>query len=169
VYAPEAELDYLAPEERVVVLGRSPSSYGDWVYVETERGVQGYVYAPYLRWEGELGSLPTVQPTVTVTPQISPTVPPAPLAIEHLWWGSPCIDGKRVVLFDIKVIGGNGTYTFYWDDTLIEAEPNVNDPGVYIVIPPGGGGWTTGTIRVVSGDQSVSAQASGRVSGGRCP
>jgi hypothetical protein len=169
VYAPEAQLDHLAPGERVTVFGRSPDSYGKWIYVETETGIQGYAYAPYMQWEGDLGSLPAVEPTVTVAPQVSPTVPATPLEIEHLWWGAPCIDGIEMVMFDIKVKGGTGEYDFYWNDTLIEAEPNLNDPGVFVILRPGGAGWTTGTLRVVSGDQSLSTPASGKASGGSCP
>jgi hypothetical protein len=152
-----------------VVLGRSPGSYGQWFYVETEAGIKGYVYAPYFGWEGELDALPTVQPTVTATPQSTPTTVSAPLVIEHLWWGSPCVEGNRVLMFDIKVKGGNGQYEFYWDDVRVEAEPNVEDPGVFVIIPPGAAGWTAGTIQVVSGDQVVSQRASGRLSAQSCP
>jgi hypothetical protein len=171
VYAPEAQLDYVLPGELTTVLGRSPASYGEWFYVETERGIRGYAYASYLSWEGKLGSLPTVRPvqsTVTVMPYISPTVLAEPLVIEHLWWGSLCIDGKRAVIFDIKVKGGSGSYEFYWDGIRVEAEPNLEDPGVFVIIRPGGAGWVTGTIEVVSGDQSLPRQASGQASGGSC-
>jgi hypothetical protein len=155
--------------EQVTVLGRSPESYGEWLYVETERGIKGYAYAPYFSWEGELDPLPTVQPAVTVTPQISPTVPPTPLVIERLWWGSPCVGGQRVAMFDIKVKGGSGTYEFYWDDVRVEAEPKMEDPGVFVFIREGHAGWAAGTIKVVSGDQALSRQASARISAESCP
>jgi hypothetical protein len=169
VYAPEAQLDSVSRGEQATVLGRSAESYGDWFYVETKRGIKGYAYAPYFSWEGELDPLPTVQPTVTVTPQISPPAPPTPLVIERLWWGAPCVGGKRVATFDIKVKGGSGIYEFYWNDIRVGAEPKMEDPGVFVIIRQGPVGWITGTIRVVSGDQALSRQASARISAEGCP
>jgi hypothetical protein len=171
IHAPEAELDYALPGELTYDLGRSPTRSGGWFYVQTERGVNEYARAPDLSWKDDPSSLPIVQPvhpTATVTPQLSPTVPEAPLIIEHLWWGSPCIGGRRVVVFDVKVKGGSGEYEFYWDGTPVEAEPNVGDPGVFVIVRPGGAGWVTGTIGVVSGDQSLYTQASGQALGGSC-
>jgi hypothetical protein len=72
-------------------------------------------------------------------------------------------------MFDIKVRGGNGTYEFYWDDIRIEAEPKTEDPGVFVFIREGHAGWVTGTIKVMSGEQALSQEASARISGEGCP
>lgn len=64
--ANSAELGYVKVGESVTVLGRA--SGDNWLYIQSDAGVEGFVWQPYFNWPGDLEALPTRLPTVTVTP-----------------------------------------------------------------------------------------------------
>jgi len=73
------------------------------------------------------------------------------------------VEDGWVAIFDVQVKGGDGTYTFYWEDSRIEAEPKESEERAFILTVPGRDGLIVGTIRVVSGNQEKAQEASARV------
>ena len=113
VYVEGTELGYIGLGEQATVLGRSPDSFGEWFYVKTGEDIEGYAYAPYFDWGGEIQALPIVQPTVTVIlpPVINGKleISPGPLSIVHIWPASICNrEGGWTARFEIKIKGGDG-------------------------------------------------------------
>lgn len=155
---PSTQVDFILQGGQAEIIGRAPESFGEWFYVKADNGIEGYAYAPYFDWDGEVEILPTVRPTVTVIPPTSAV----PVQIERVWWTSRCVSGGWEGVFDVKVRGGTGQYTFYWDDILVEAEPKPSESGAYIVVRPGVEGMIVGTIRVLSGGQEDSMQTSAK-------
>jgi len=64
--ANSAKLGYVKVGESVTVVGRA--SGDNWLYIQSDAGVEGFVWQPYFNWPGDLEALPTRLPTVTVTP-----------------------------------------------------------------------------------------------------
>jgi hypothetical protein len=168
VYAPGTELVDLQQGDQATVLGRSPDSFGEWFYVETEEGIKGYAFAPYFDSTDDIQALPTLQPTVTVT--VLPTrdlaleIAPGTLRIVHVWPSSVCNrEGGWTARFEVKIEGGDGrNYTLYWDDELISYTAKESERDVAIITRPGIEGLLVGTVRVISGGQEASAAASDR-------
>jgi hypothetical protein len=107
---------------------------------------------------------PTLEPTPTPEPPPTDTPkPPTPLSIERIWWSSQCVEDGWVAIFDVQVKGGDGTHTFYWEGSRVEAEPKESEEGAFMITVPGRGGLIVGTIRVVSGNQEKAQEASARV------
>lgn len=152
---PSKQLDFVVQGGQARIIGRAPDSFGEWFYVEAS-GIEGYAYAPYFDWEGNVQMLPTVQPVGTVIPPTSS----ASVQIDQVWWTSRCTSSGWEAIFDVKVSGGTGSYIFYFDDILVEAEPNESEQGVYLLTVPGPEGMLVGTVRVLSGGQEASMQTS---------
>jgi len=162
-------MDYVPQGEQVEIRGRAPEdSIGTWFYVETAREIEGFAYAPFFEWKGDYEALPTVQPTLTVTPRPTPSdrlrVEPGPLSIVHVWPSSVCnLEGGWTARFEVKIEGGDGVnYTLYWDDEQIPYTVKETEPDVAIITRPGIRGLLVGTVRVQSGGAEASAQASDR-------
>jgi tetratricopeptide (TPR) repeat protein len=166
------QLGVVREGETATILGRADEQeYGRWLYVEAAQGIVGYVYAPRFEHMADWESLKIVEPDIppTPTPTFTPTAPPTPLVIERVWGSSQCVGGKRVAMFDLIVKGGTGTYTFYWNEELVDAEPKEGEANAYIIIRQAAVGTYVGTITVVSGNQTVSEPASAKMTSGSCP
>ena len=155
--APDADSQLLggvALGEQVAVEGRS--EYGHWFYVRDDQGVEGFVYAPRFEWAGDYESLPVVPSTVppppaaTSTPT-SPLTPYPPLELELWPIGGGCGVGIWCNNVYMGARGGDGTYTYYWNDEL-KCGPT---GGVCTFEICSGGGAKIGLGRVVSGDGQV--------------
>lgn len=151
-----AELTFVGANELVTVLGRS--QFGDWLYILTDSGAEGFVYEPRFEWEGDFASLPIFSST-TIEPTVQLSTCPAggcpPLAIElYPLPGARCeTNGKYRTVF-IKGTGGDSSYSYYWDGKLLQA--NVQDEGVGFELFSPDGSSQIGIGRIVSGDgQSV--------------
>ncbi len=158
--APDADsqtVGGVAEGEQVRVLGRS--QYGNWFYVRDDQGVEGFTYVPRYEWSGDYEALPIVPSTITPVP-VTPPPPgtPHPLLTIDLWhlpWTADCKAEWTMSVF-IAGHGGNGVYTYYWDDQVV-AGPLTNEGHTFEV--HGSGSTLIGTGRVVSGDGQVAEKA----------
>jgi len=149
------ELDFIAPNEQVTVLGRSPASYGQWFYVRNDEGVEGYSHAPRFDWTGDFEALPVK--TFTATPVSSRTPPPGgasgslTLDIWDLPWTGRCEGAIWHKSVFMEGRGGNGVYTYYWKDELVAGPTS----GSITFEVHSSGGAIIGIARVESGDGQV--------------
>jgi hypothetical protein len=130
--------------EQVLVLGRS--AIGQWFYIRDDQRVEGFVYAPRFEWSGDYESLPVVAPTATPSP-VMPTGGPLEM---DLWdvgagWCSGGMWYKRVY---IEGRGGNGVYTYYWNEDVLDS--SISEGYTFEVHSVGAA--IIGTGKVVSGD-----------------
>ncbi|MBN1812802.1 MAG: AAA-like domain-containing protein [Anaerolineae bacterium] len=122
------ELGSIAPGEQVTVHGRTaPTQSGYWLYVHQEREDRtGYAWGPFFEWSTL--ELIQVAPNSFCDPQ-----------------------GNKRAGLRVEVRGGDGRYTFYWDDQVI---PSIESEGgdSYLVHWPWGAWANVGTLKVTSGD-----------------
>lgn len=149
-----AELGFIPEGETVIVLGRSP--LGNWFYVQLNDGTTGYIYAPRLEWGGEFDSLPIITPTDTATttgiadcgtadcPILQADIYPLP--------GARCEEGIVYRTIYLEGRGGDGFYTYYWNDVIIAGPIS---SGYGFEINNATNPITIGTGKVVSGDGQV--------------
>jgi len=141
--------------DRVLVLGRS--SYGDWFYVQDEQGAEGFSYAPRFEWEGDFESLP-VKESAAAVPTSEPAAPPppapsgGPLELDIWALDGYCEGGASHRRVYMGARGGNGVFTYYWDN-VVRCGPTTSGDCTFEVISRGGA--TPGTGKVVSGDGQV--------------
>jgi outer membrane protein assembly factor BamD (BamD/ComL family)/uncharacterized protein YraI len=143
----------------VQVLGRW--SNRSWLYIDAG-GDEGFVAANRFDFPfADIPALPIVQPdancgsTVTGTPStpiIASATPSAALRLDIWWIGDGRCDGGTWIrdVF-MQGQGGNGTYTYFWNDEL-KGGPIT---GSITFEVRGTGGTSNGTGRVTSGGQSV--------------
>lgn len=161
-YQPDSdstERTFVGATDTVTVLGRSQS--GDWLFVQTTDGIEGFAHSPRFEWDGDFNDLPIVEGVEAVA--TSPSTPsgscqagacPA-LSIEiYPLPGARCEQNGKYRTVFIKGNGGNEIYSYYWDGDLIASKVNVDGFGFEIFSPDGSS--QIGIGRVVSGDgQSV--------------
>ena len=139
--------------EQVRVLGRS--QYGEWFYVRDDQGVEGFTYFHRYEWPGDYEALRIVPSTITPVPVTPPPAgTPYPLLTLDLWdlpWTADCGAEWTMSVF-IAGHGGDGVYTYYWDDEVI-AGPLTNESATFEV--HASGHTLIGTGKVVSGDGQV--------------
>jgi len=143
--------------ESVPVLGRS--RYGKWFYVRAGQGLEGFVYAPRFDWKGSYDSLPVKESGDATTPVTTPstTLTPYPPLEIQLWdiaGTEQCSDAMWSKLVYINGRGGDGVYTYYWNDELLAGPTN----GSYTHKMHTTGGAIVGTGKVVSGDGQVAGK-----------
>jgi hypothetical protein len=69
------QLGSLAAQTSVTITGRSV--VGNWFYIQTPKGLRGFVYGPYFDWSGDPKSLPVV--AAPIGPAASPAATPRPV------------------------------------------------------------------------------------------
>ncbi len=148
------ELSYIGIGDRVTVLGRSES--GEWFFVETKEGLQGFIFAPRLKWDGDFAALPVVEPDITAS------TPPAaanncqgsacPALTFDLYpvQAARCENGLHYRTIYMRGHGGNGRYTYYWKGQKV-AGPLLNE-GFGFEVSSADGAPVIGTGKVASGD-----------------
>jgi tRNA A-37 threonylcarbamoyl transferase component Bud32/outer membrane protein assembly factor BamD (BamD/ComL family)/cytoskeletal protein RodZ len=157
------ELAVVNVDEDVTVVGRCPDAYGQWFYVRDDQDVEGYTHAPRFDWAGDFESLPVipldvVQPTPTPDDGLCPggVCPALTLDIWDLPWTGRCEGAIWYKSVFMEGHGGNGVYTYYWNDELVGG-PLTNQSITFEVRSTGGA--IIGTARVTSGDgQTVSQE-----------
>ncbi len=124
-----SEITYIGIGEAVSVLGRSEN--GEWLYVETGEGVQGFVHEPRLEWAGQIDNLPVRDTAVMILPftptpssptPITPTPATCPsgscplLSLDIYPVNSPRCE-SNIFYRTIFMLGhgGDGRYTYYWN------------------------------------------------------
>lgn len=135
--------------EEVEVLGRS--AYGDWFYVRDDQGVEGFTYALRFEWPGDYDSLPIVASPFTPVPvTITPGEGTTTLTMDL--WDIPsgrCSGGWWYKDIFIAGHGGNGVYTYYWNNERVAGPTSES---YTFEIRSMGGGAVIGIAKVVSGD-----------------
>lgn len=142
------ELTFIRVDAKVTVLGRS--AVGNWLYVRDDNGIEGFIFAPRLAWEGDFKSLPVREPAPTPPPtNILQQYPPLELDLWTLPGSVKCDGNTWSQTVYIRARGGNGTYNYYWNNE--QKTESVTNEGIgFIVQSPGGP--LTGTGKAASGD-----------------
>jgi serine/threonine protein kinase len=161
------ELAVVFGEEKVEILGRTDElQYGRWLYIQTGKGVVGFVYEPRFEYTIDWDSLP-VQEVKGTAPLAGGrlVVSAGTLRIEHVWPGGECKEGGGwTAVFEVKISGGNGwSYKLYWDQEAVSYTVKAAEPDVAIIRRPVASGMIVGTVWVESGGQRVGEPTSARV------
>lgn len=151
------EVTFIAVGESVAVLGRS--EVGEWLYVQTEAGQEGFVYAPRLEWSGEFDTLAVVTAAAASNPAANTannfctnsTCPTLSLTLYPLP-GVRCESSIKYRTVYMQGEGGNGRYTYYWNNIKV-AGPTNEGFGFEVSSPDGAA--VIGTGKVVSGDGQI--------------
>jgi serine/threonine protein kinase len=150
--AASAELAVIEAGKRVWVLARSQT--GNWLYVSDENGERGFVSLDRLIWPGNVNTLRVHEPVVAVvTPPVT-AVPSTSNLVFSLYQleGTQTCDGEAwTMMVFMEGQGGNGSYSYYWNDELRTA----NAASSYTFEVRSEGGPIIGVGRVTSGDLSV--------------
>lgn len=154
---PEApELTVLEEGDEVNILGRS--EIGNWFYVLNENAVAGYVFSERIEWTGDFDALPKVPIGTTQSTVSDCTKNDCPAIAIDLYAlpGNRCEgDGSFRTIY-IRGQGGNGRYTYYWNDEKLIGPTN---KGHGFEVNNQQGDPVIGTGRVESGDeQSIEKQ-----------
>lgn len=147
--AEAAELAIIAEGEEVWVLGRSET--GNWLYVSNDEGARGFASLTRFDWVGDIKTLPIRAPIVAI---IAPTAVTAPSAsnlvldLYQLEGTQQCNGSAWTMRIFISGRGGNGVYSYFWNDDLLVT----NQSGSYTFVVSSGGAPVIGTGQVVSGN-----------------
>ena len=147
------EITFIGIGESVKVLGRSKE--GEWLYVETEAGKQGFVYGPRLEWPGVFEALTVLTDTAVpdnnastsngcpgnICPALTINLYPLP--------GARCGATMKFRTVFIEGSGGNGNYSYFWNGQKM-AGPLRN--GFGFEVSSSDGAAIIGVGKVVSGD-----------------
>ncbi|WP_420632425.1 protein kinase domain-containing protein [Candidatus Leptofilum sp.] len=151
------EITFVGVGETVTVLGRS--EFGEWLYVQNEAGQEGFVYAPRLGWAGDFEALTVVTGTAasnitTSTSGSSCSGAACPILTMNLYPlpGTRCeVDAKYRTVF-IEGIGGNGRYTYYWNDQKVGGPVS---EGFAFEVQSNDGAAVIGIGKIISGDGQI--------------
>ncbi|MCP4361979.1 MAG: SH3 domain-containing protein, partial [Chloroflexi bacterium] len=148
------ELTFIGIGEVVIVLGQSDN--GEWLYVQNDEEIAGFVHTPRLDWSGDLASLPVITAkSATAPPPTTDTVcgdqncPPLSLDIYPLD-GSWCANGRFYRTVFMMGQGGDGRYTYYWNEQKIGGP--LTGEGFGFNVSSLDAAAVIGTGKVVSGD-----------------
>ena len=170
------QLDIVREGDTFSILGRSDErNYGRWLYVRTDRNIEGFVHEPRTEYATDWASLPIIEPKITTPlPTSTPTpvggrpiISPGRLEIVHIWPAGECSTGGWTAFFEVKIRGGDGqNYKLYWDGELVSYTVKETERDVAIIQRPGTRGLVIGTIMVQSGEQQVQLEASAKAPDG---
>lgn len=170
------QLDIVRKGDTFLILGRSNErAYGRWLYVRTDRNIEGFVHEPRIEYTADWASLPIIEANITTPiPTSTPTpvggrliVSPGPLEIVHIWPAGECSTGGWKAFFEVKIKGGDGrNYNLYWDGELVPYTVKETERDVAIIQRPGIRGLVVGTIMVQSGEQQVQQETSAKAPDG---
>jgi hypothetical protein len=150
--APDAtteELAILEAGQEVWVLGRSET--GNWLYVSTDAGERGFASVARFNWVGDMNWLPVRRPFVvnaTPTAALTPSSEQLLFDFYQLDGTQQCNGEAWTIYLFMQGRGGNGIYSYYWNDELLAA----NQSGSHTFPVNSGGGPITGIGRVTSGN-----------------
>lgn len=157
------ELTFIGIGEVVTILARSEN--GEWLFVQNEEGIQGFVHAPRLSWAGDIEALPVretaVSSATTALPPTSATCPAdgcPTLALDiYPIAGSRCENNVYYRTVYMLGHGGDGRYTYYWNGRKM-AGPLRNE-GYGFEVSSLNRATIIGAGKIVSGDgQTVEKQ-----------
>ena len=148
---PATELTFIDPGEEIDVIGRSENS--SWLYVRDGGGIEGFVSLRLLdpQFSDPIDSLPIITPDENEVPDGNggDEFSLLELTVTHLG-GEQCDNGAWQKTVFMEGHGGNGTYTYFWND-----EQKGPTSGSATFIESGTQGAIIRKARVVSGDGQV--------------
>lgn len=151
-----AEITYIGIGTEVEVLGRS--ELGEWLYIQFVDDdfnlFQGFVHLPRMNWQGDFESLPVISDTAVNSSTDSTNCQQddcTPLTLDaYPIPGSRCEGDIYYRTLFMLGQGGNGRYTYYWNDEKV-AGP-LNNDGYGFELMSADKSPVIGTAKVVSGD-----------------
>lgn len=152
------EVTFIGVGETVAVLGRS--EFGEWFFVQTSEGQQGFAYGPRLQWSGDFEALTVVAETAaapspqTATPGKSCAGSACPSLTMLLYPlpGTRCEGNSKYRTIYIQGEGGDGRYTYFWNNQKVGGPLTA---GFAFEVSSPDGSAVIGTGKVISGDGQV--------------
>jgi serine/threonine protein kinase len=115
------ELTFVGAGEQVIILGRS--QYGEWLYVQNDDLIVGFVYGPRFDWDGDYETLEVVTSEIgSSQPTLAASCAPGacPLLIMDIYpLGSYCKGNTHYRTVFMQGHGGSGSYTYYWNNVRL--------------------------------------------------
>jgi hypothetical protein len=146
------EVAIVAAGEPLLPLARTADSH--WLFVQTDALAQGYIFVSRVEWAGEIGELPLMPPSAT--PSSTPTGCADGCARLELdaypLINGRCDGGLYYATIYMEGRGGDGVYSYFWDDTQV-AEAMGDGFGFELLVPDGAVIFGTASVR--SGDGQV--------------
>ena len=144
------ELTFIGVGDKVTVLGRA--ELGNWLYVQTEEGIEGFIHGPRVDYAGDVAALTIQTPSGTFVANTSTCSENgcASLIMDaYPILGTRCEGGNRYRTIYLSGNGGNGSYTYYWNGEKV-AGPQTD--GFGFEVNGGSDGRVIGTGKIISGD-----------------
>ncbi len=144
------ELTFIGVGDEVYVLGRS--ELGNWLYVQTDEGIEGFIYEPRLEWTGDTDALPiktTIGTSANATNDCAKGNCPTLSIDAYPIDGTRCEGGNIYRTVYLRGQGGDGKYTYYWNGEKIAGPTN---SGFGFEVTSAENTQLLGTSKVVSGD-----------------
>jgi hypothetical protein len=151
--APDAtspEVTFVETGDLLSVLGRSAN--GNWLYVSTAAGLNGFVFNERIEWNGDRETLPIINSESAPTGSGNPVSGELTLDLYVLPGTARCEGQTWFQTIFMRGQGGNGTYSYFWEGQEM-ATAVVGESITFEVSQAGG--TLTGTGEVLSGGQSV--------------
>lgn len=148
------ELTFIGVGDQVYIMGRS--DLGNWLYVQTAEGIEGFIHQPRLNWTGNaemlpiksIGTVPTVAPNGTPNTCAANSCPTLTIDAYPLT-GTRCEGGNIYRTVYLRGQGGSSSYTYYWNNEKVAGPMN---SGFGFEVTSAENSQLIGTGKVVSGD-----------------
>ena len=144
------ELTFIGVGDVVNVIGKS--ELGNWLYVKTDEGIEGFIYSPRLEFAGDLDALPIKTSSSTFVPRTADCDDAgcAPLTMDaYPILGTRCEGDNRYRTVYLSGQGGDGRYTYYWNGEKLAGPQS---EGFGFEVNGGDDGRVIGMGKIVSGD-----------------
>jgi len=147
------EIAIVMAEESVRVLARSQT--GNWLYVRSEAGEEGFAFLDFFNWPGDIENLPVQTSSASVNDnRIGNPTGAVSMEIYPLTGMHTCDGDNWTQSIFIRGRGGNGEYTYYWQGENVGTA--VNDSITFDVSHTGGS--YIGMAEVVTSDGDSASQ-----------
>jgi len=159
------EITIVAVGDEVLPLARTAD--GRWLFVQTDTLAQGYIFVTRVEWIGEISDLPLMLPSAAPSPAPTGCAGGCPLLELDAYplVNGRCDDGLYYVTIYIEGRGGDGAYSYFWDDDQV-AGVMAEGFGFELLVPEGE--LVFGTASVQSGDGQVEKRPL-QIDGDSCP
>lgn len=163
--AASSEVAIVAVGESIMPLARTADSR--WLFVQAADLAQGYIFVSRVEWAGEISDLPLMSPSVTPSPAPAGCVDGCPLLELDAYplINGRCDGGLYYVTIYMEGRGGDGAYSYFWNDDQVAAAM-ADGFGFEELVPDGE--VIFGTASVQSGDGQVEKRPL-RIDGDSCP
>lgn len=144
------ELTFIGVGDIVNVLGRS--EVGNWLFVQTDESIEGFIYSPRLDYSGDVNALPiknSSASTQTSSKNCSDAGCPRLTIDAYPLPGTRCEGENRYRTVYLRGQGGNGSYIYYWDGEKVAGPQSA---GFGFEVNGADDERVIGTGKIVSGD-----------------